>query len=612
MQPQGEALTAGSIIAGRYQISGLLGQGGMSRVYLATDLRLNVRVALKENWQTEAQAREQFRNEAQILARLSHPSLPRVMDHFDDSVTGKQYLVMDYVEGEDLNMMVKRVGRLPETTAVNWIQQILSALEYLHGQQPPVIHRDIKPSNIKITPAGKAVLVDFGIAKMYEESGMTVLGARAATPGYAPPEQYGLRTDQRSDVYALGATLYTLLTGQVPPESTLRVSNLAMVVPPRQIIPDISPQVEMAMLSAMEVDTQRRWQSATEFRSALSASASPPSPAPAAPDFGATSRVPVGPVTPVPGGNRPPVGPPAFPPSADAISRTPLPRSFAAYGAAPPTQAARPDYLPPQASPRKKGSGLVLWGVVGILGLLVIAVGAFLILPALTPKRTVIVIPAASIAPTTRPPETIVVISNIPSPTLQLVALEVTKTPQPPTETAAPTPLPDPTDTPMPSAVAAISATSTLAPPSPAPPTSTKTPAPPTAIPPSATPKGPATVAVVSIRIDPADTRRNQQVTFYVKFRNTFSVPQTRSWSVWVYQDGQTSKGAFWRMEPASTVTLPPGDSELASRTDTVVHGKGGPLAMIVYVKYIAPDGADSPVPDLNGNNSALSFTVNP
>ncbi len=276
MTASSELLAPSSVIAGRYQILRLLGQGGMSRVYLATDLRLNVQVALKENLQTAPEAREQFIREAQILARLSHPSLPRVSDHLEDAITERQYLVMDYIEGQDLNVMVKRLGHLPEATAVSWIQQVLDALEYLHSQNPPVIHRDIKPSNIKITPAGKAVLVDFGLAKTYEIDGQTMTGARSVTPGYAPPEQYGQRTDTRSDIYALGATLYTLLTGRVPPESTLRTSNIMPLIPPHQVTPDISPAIESAILCAMDVDTQRRWQSATAFKAALAASPTPP------------------------------------------------------------------------------------------------------------------------------------------------------------------------------------------------------------------------------------------------------------------------------------------------------------------------------------------------
>ena len=268
--PIGTPLGAGATLENRYRIRALLGQGGMSRVYLADDLRLGMSVAVKENLQTNADAHAQFEHEARLLASLSHSNLPRVIDHFSDSTSGRQYLVMDYIEGEDLEAMIKRVGVLPEATALNWIRQILSAVEYLHAQNPPIIHRDIKPANIKITPQGKAVLVDFGIAKSYDPRLATLTGARAVTPGYAPPEQYGMRTTERSDIYALGATLYTALTGRVPPEAPLRVSGEESLTPPSRIAPGkVSAATERSMLQAMELQTDRRWQSVAQMQAAL-------------------------------------------------------------------------------------------------------------------------------------------------------------------------------------------------------------------------------------------------------------------------------------------------------------------------------------------------------
>ncbi len=157
MEMQPSALPPATLLYNRYRLLSLLGQGGMSRVYRATDTRLNIQVAVKENLQSDAKARAQFLREAQLLASLSHRNLPRVTDHFDDPATGRQYLVMDYIEGQDLEAMLKRCGRLDERTALPWTLQILNALVYLHSQQPPVVHRDIKPANIKITPQGKAV-----------------------------------------------------------------------------------------------------------------------------------------------------------------------------------------------------------------------------------------------------------------------------------------------------------------------------------------------------------------------------------------------------------------------------------------------------------------------
>lgn len=262
-------LLSGQILHNRYSIEKQLGQGGMGAVYRARDLSLNIRVAIKENLDASLDAKRQFEHEAQILARLSHPNLPRVTDHFFIPGQG-QYLVMDYIEGEDLESMLERLGVLPEPQVLTWITQICDALTYLHSQPAPVIHRDIKPSNIKIRPDGRAVLVDFGIAKVYDPHLATTIGAKAVTPGYSPPEQYGGGiTDARSDIYALGATLYHLLTGEKPPESVQRVVGQAGMSTPRQVNQQISPLVENVILKAVEVTTDRRFQSIDELRKAL-------------------------------------------------------------------------------------------------------------------------------------------------------------------------------------------------------------------------------------------------------------------------------------------------------------------------------------------------------
>ena len=198
-------LQTGQVLEQRYRIEALLGQGGMGAVYRAIDLKFNTPVALKENLTVTPDSQRQFTREAGLLHQLRHPNLPRVTDHFTIAGQG-QYLVMDYVEGEDLKGLLRRQGPLPEPRALNWICQVLDALEYLHSRQ--VIHRDVKPANVKITPQGQVFLVDFGLAKVYDPGQETTIGARGATPGYAPPEQYGQgRTDARSDVYSAGATL---------------------------------------------------------------------------------------------------------------------------------------------------------------------------------------------------------------------------------------------------------------------------------------------------------------------------------------------------------------------------------------------------------------------
>lgn len=261
-------LSNGYILNNRYQIIGLLGQGGFGAVYQARDTSLNHNCAIKENL-GPVEVSRQFEREAEILANLSHPGLPRVTDHFILPGLG-QYLVMDLVEGKDLQELVELTqGPINENQAISWIQQVADALKYLHEQNPPVIHRDIKPANIILSGNGSITLVDFGLSKLHDPLLKTTLGAFGVSPGYSPPEQYGRgKTDVRSDIYALGATLYCLLTGIEPPESIQR--NLgAVLTPPRVINASISPTVEQAVLKAMEVQPVKRFQSISAFTRAL-------------------------------------------------------------------------------------------------------------------------------------------------------------------------------------------------------------------------------------------------------------------------------------------------------------------------------------------------------
>ena len=271
-------LTTGTTLENRYRIEELLGAGGMGAVYRAYDTRLQQAVAIKENTmavpgispEVVTASRHQFEREALMLARLRHPNLPRVSDHFVTS-DANQYLVMDFIEGWDLAGVLGRTGPLPEAKALTWISQVCSALEYLHTQQPPITHRDIKPQNIKVTSKGVVFLVDFGIAKVGDVS-KTATGAMGVTPGFSPPEQYAMTgTDARSDVYALGATLYALLTGQVPPESISLMSGEAHLMPPQQVNSTVSPTVQQAVLKAMDPRKTDRPQSVAEFRQMLSA-----------------------------------------------------------------------------------------------------------------------------------------------------------------------------------------------------------------------------------------------------------------------------------------------------------------------------------------------------
>jgi hypothetical protein len=262
-------LSIGQIVDHRYRIVKLLGQGGFGAVYQAWDARLERLCALKENLDPTPEVERQFGKEATILANLNHPNLPRVIDHF--AVTGQgQYLVMDYVEGEDLQQMLDRRGSLPEVEVLPWIAQICDALTYLHDQPQPIIHRDVKPANVKITPAGRPMLVDFGIAKFYDPARQTTLGARAITPGYSPPEQYGHgRTDARSDIYSLGATLYALLTGKEPADSVQRIIGAAALTPPEELNPRISEPVARIVMKALAAEPAQRFQTIGEFKAAL-------------------------------------------------------------------------------------------------------------------------------------------------------------------------------------------------------------------------------------------------------------------------------------------------------------------------------------------------------
>lgn len=262
-------LEQGTLLNGRYRIVDILGQGGMGSVYRAMDENLGVEVAVKENLFTTDEYSRQFRLEAVILASLRHQNMPRVTDHFVIDNQG-QYLVMDYIEGEDLRQRMERLGVIPEEDAILIGAAICDALTHLHSRKPPVLHRDIKPGNVKITPDGRVFLVDFGLAKLVQGSQATTTGARAMTPGYSPPEQYGTaRTDPRSDIYSIGATLYAALTGIIPEDGLARVMDNVQLTSIRKRNPKVSRRLATAIEKAMEAYPDDRFQSADEFRRAL-------------------------------------------------------------------------------------------------------------------------------------------------------------------------------------------------------------------------------------------------------------------------------------------------------------------------------------------------------
>jgi serine/threonine protein kinase len=258
----------GAILQNRYRITCLLGQGGMGAVYLAHDTRFSQRqVAVKINTDAAPDARAQFQVEANLLAGLRHPNLPDVTDHFI-LPDGRQTLVMAYVPGETLTAIVARHNPLDERTVLEWLGQVLDALIYMHQQYPPVLHRDIKPDNIKITPEGRAMLVDFGLARFYLPGQKTATGARAGSDGYAPVEQYIGGTDARSDVYSLGATLYFALTGHDPPAAPALAAGETLPRP-RRFNPRISARTEAVITQAMQQSASQRYQTADAMQRAL-------------------------------------------------------------------------------------------------------------------------------------------------------------------------------------------------------------------------------------------------------------------------------------------------------------------------------------------------------
>lgn len=264
------ALEVNHLLHQRYKILEIIAKGGMGAIYRAIDESLGVEVAVKENLYTAEEATQQFRREATILASLRHPNLPRVTDHFVIEGQG-QYLVMDFVPGEDLRHRMRSVSKLTEEEAILIGMAICDALNYLHGRTPPIVHRDIKPGNIKITPDGQIFLVDFGLAKVARSGQVTHTGAQALTPGFAPPEQYGQGTDHRSDIYALGATLYAGLTQEVPEDGLARLTNNAQLTSLRHHNPEVSPALAGAIQRAMRVDASERYQTAADMKQALQA-----------------------------------------------------------------------------------------------------------------------------------------------------------------------------------------------------------------------------------------------------------------------------------------------------------------------------------------------------
>jgi serine/threonine protein kinase len=274
--PAGIQLAPGTLLAERYKIVKRIGGGGMGSVYLAEDQNLaNRPVAVKEmiemfaDENARGKAIEDFKREAELLARLDHPSIPTIYQYFFDVNRGRYYLVMKYIDGGDLVARQRAAGgKVEEPLVTKWGVDTCDVLQYIHSQAPPIIYRDLKPANLMIDArANRVMLVDFGIARFVTPSqkGVTAIG----TMGYAPPELFAGNVEPRSDIYSLGATMFHLLTGQDPQDNPLLIFDFAKNPKPRQINPAISPKMEDLIIRAVEHKPENRFASAKAFGQAL-------------------------------------------------------------------------------------------------------------------------------------------------------------------------------------------------------------------------------------------------------------------------------------------------------------------------------------------------------
>lgn len=277
MQDVHATLSTGSVVKDRYIVEDLLGKGGFGAVYRVRDQRVRGNLfALKEVIDPNKEERERFAFECEVLTRLDHPALPRVYRVFEDTKNIRVYMLMDYVSGPNLEILRQQQPekRFSLPHAMSIMNPIMDAVAYLHRQQPPIIHRDIKPANI-IVPHDDdgAVLVDFGIAKEYEQDSTTT-AVRRCSPGYGAPEQYAHGTNLRTDIYGLAATLYALLTGVIPADALYRLTQMGSknndpLESVQQLAPNIPTHVANALHRAMSINSNDRFESVEEFRQAL-------------------------------------------------------------------------------------------------------------------------------------------------------------------------------------------------------------------------------------------------------------------------------------------------------------------------------------------------------
>ena len=271
-----EMIESGTTLQGRFLIEERIGEGGMGAVYRAIDQKFGSQVAIKETFYGDPELAEAFEREARLLNSLHHPIFPHVSDHFTEN--GGHFLVMEYIEGDDMSELLKRGIIFAVEDVMRWTLDLLDGLDYLHSQDPPIIHRDIKPNNLKLTSRGNVMLLDFGMAK--ETSGNT-LGMRSVfgySRRYSPLEQIeGTGTDARSDIFSLGATVFHLLTGKPPVDVLARASAIVSgrpdpLLPADALRRDVPELVSAMIHSALALNPEQRFISARAMWNALEAS----------------------------------------------------------------------------------------------------------------------------------------------------------------------------------------------------------------------------------------------------------------------------------------------------------------------------------------------------
>jgi serine/threonine-protein kinase len=414
---------AGDTIQDRYRVKSVLGKGGFGATYLVDDLKLNgKRRAIKE---VPELLFDEY--ETALLSRLQHPSIPDIIDRFASG--GMVYLTLEFGGSRTLaSERHRHGGRIPYAQLLPWMRQLCEVLTYLHTQDPPIIHRDLKPENILLDEGGRIMLIDFGIAKEAMPSAMTRTLGRAASHGFSPPEQVmGTGTDQRSDVYALGATCYALLTGEKPPAAHERVAGKDLI-PVRELCPEVPEGFEAGLLQALSLNVNHRQQSMVEFGRIFQVTPAAPARTVATQDSHRTTLV------------------------GEAKSRpTGKPQSIrlpTAGGG----QSARPGAVPVRAPPASQLGAAIAIGAVVVVGL---AAGGYYLwggsgaedtAPGPTEARS----PAPAAVPMVTPPTT--------------TAPAVTTAPTP---TPTPTPAPMPTTTPGPTATAVPPPSTAVPPPVP-------------------------------------------------------------------------------------------------------------------------------------------------